>query len=55
LFIVTSKLTTSETAIIISVQLYDDNNLNQMNAENEHDFLHRLATKVKTQGTQLLL
>jgi len=25
------------------------NNLNQMNAEDEDDFLHRFATQVKTQ------
>jgi len=28
---------------------YDGNDLNQMNAEDEDDFLHRFATEVKTQ------
>jgi len=40
------KLTTSKTAILFPLY-YDGNNPNQMNAENEDDFLHRLATKVK--------
>ena len=57
LFVVIWKLTTSQTAILFPMY-YDGNNLNQMNAESEDDFLHRLATKVKTQiwlnGTQLL-
>jgi len=56
-FIVKSKLTTLQTAILFQLH-YDGNDLNQMNAEDENDFMHRLATEAKTQirvnGTQLL-
>jgi len=41
-----------ESCNIISVMYmlyYDGNDLNQMNAEDEDDFLHRFATEVKTQ------
>jgi len=31
---------------------YDDYNLNQMNAENEDDFLHRFPTSEKTNLTK---
>jgi len=48
LFVVIWKLTTAQTAILLPLY-YDGNNLNQMNAENEDDFLHRLATIVKIQ------
>jgi len=42
---------TLQTAILFQLY-YDGNSLNQMNAENEDDFLHRLATTAKTNLTK---
>jgi len=48
LFIVTLNLTTSQAAILFQLY-YDVKDLNQMNAEDEDDFLYHFATEVQTQ------
>jgi len=58
LFTLISKVTTSQAAILFQLY-YGGNNVNQMNAEDEDNFLHHFAIEVKTQiwlnDTQLLL